>query len=184
MGREIRRVPPNWEHPKEERLDYHRRKVETAYVPMHDTPYVDAITEWVDGWHAWERGERPPYCTPESAELPYWEYHDGPPDPKHYRKPWNAEPTWWQVYETVSEGTPVTPPFATTDELIDYLVANGDFWDQKRRSEGCSSMPCSPWTRDQAESFVKAGSAFSFAVDNGKLMSGVEFLAEHKNHAN
>ena len=31
----------------------------------------------------------------------------------------------WQVWETVSGGSPVTPVFASAEELIDYLVENG-----------------------------------------------------------
>ena len=85
--------------------------------------------------------------------------------------------TWWQVYETVSEGTPVTPPFETREELVEYLVANGDFWDQKRRTEGRSSMPCEPWPRKQAESFVfGSGWSPSLVVANGRVMSGVEAI--------
>jgi hypothetical protein len=64
---------------------------------------------------------------------------------------------WWQVYETVSEGTPVTPPFATKEELIEYLVEHGDFWDQRNRHDyrcyvdpGCYP----PWSRKAATTFV------------------------------
>jgi hypothetical protein len=41
------------------------------------------------------------------------------PPPDH---PQDKEATWFQAWETVTEGTPVTPPFATTDELVDYLA--------------------------------------------------------------
>jgi hypothetical protein len=34
------------------------------------------------------------------------------PPPDH---PKGKEATWFQAWETVTEGTPVTPPFATTD---------------------------------------------------------------------
>lgn len=68
---------------------------------------------------------------------------------------------WWQVWETVSEGSPMTPAFATCGELIDYLVANGDAWDQKRGDGG--------WSRENAESFVKAAWAPSMIGHSGKL---------------
>jgi hypothetical protein len=55
---------------------------------------------------------------------------------------------WWQVWETVTEGSPVTPAFATREELIDHLVARGDAWDRKGGDGG--------WSRDSAESFVTA----------------------------
>lgn len=67
---------------------------------------------------------------------------------------------WWQVWETVSEGSPVTPAFATRDELIDYLVINGDHWDQKRGDGG--------WSRKNAESFVAAEWAPSLIAVGGQ----------------
>lgn len=67
---------------------------------------------------------------------------------------------WWQVWETVSEGSPVTPAFATADELIDYLVEKGDAWDQKRGHPG--------WKYESAKAFVESGWAPSAMVVNGK----------------
>jgi hypothetical protein len=63
---------------------------------------------------------------------------------------------WWQVWETVSEGSPVTPAFATADELVNYLVTSGDAWDQKRGDGG--------WKREAAEKFVKSGYAPSMMM--------------------
>jgi hypothetical protein len=65
--------------------------------------------------------------------------------------------TWYQLWETVSEGTPVTPPFATKEELVQYLVEHGDFHDQYRRQEGVKGFKCTPWSRDEAESLVFGG---------------------------
>lgn len=63
------------------------------------------------------------------------------------------------LYETVSEGTPVTPVFETADELVEYLVNFGNFWGEK-------------YTRENAESLVDSGySLGSFAVVNGQMYS-------------
>jgi hypothetical protein len=109
------------------------------------------------------------------------EEHGGGPRRRDYMDFKGVEPTWYQVYETVSEGTPVTPPFETREELVEYLVENGDFWDQKRRAEGPRGgfqMPCAPWSRKSAESFVMgSGGAPSMVVTNGVVQSGVEALA-------
>lgn len=90
-----------------------------------------------------------------------------------YRPDWKPEEaTWFQMYETVSEGTPVTPPFETREELVEYLVANGCFWDQKRRARGLSGdwMRCSPWTREEATKFVFGdGWMPSMTVQNGEI---------------
>lgn len=160
MGREIRKVPPNWEHPTEEKYDPFRRVMEAVRQPMHDQTFAEAVAEWKADYAKWEAGERPDYCTDESRALEFWEWHGLPPDRDYYR-PWSdAEATWFQVWETVSEGTPVTPPFATREELIDHLVANGDDWDQSRGEGG--------WPRANAEQFVNSGWAPSLIVQTGE----------------
>ena len=121
-------------------------------------------------------------CQGRLQVRPYWQVAAHP----LYHFEWAdgiRKATWWQVYETVSEGTPVSPPFATPDELIDYLVAHGDFWDQQRRERGDTIMNNDPWSREQAEAFVRGpGWAPSMVVEkNGndvKIQSGVEYLAE------
>lgn len=67
----------------------------------------------------------------------------------------------WQVWETVSEGSPITPVFATAEALVDYLVEGGDGWDRKRRSGG--------WSRKNAESFVGLGFAPSMITQGDKV---------------
>ena len=141
MGREIRMVPPNWEHPKDSKGNY---------KPMFKQTFKEAAEEWKDGFLAWERGERPSYCSKEHENDEYWEYESSPPDREYYRPEYSEDPTWYQVYETVSEGTPVSPPFATQEELIDYLCDKGDYWCQKRPDE-------SPPSREAATNFVKSG---------------------------
>lgn len=172
MGRELRQVPPNWEHPVVE-----RRSGRDGFQPMRNERFEDAAAAWKAKFAAWERGERPNYCDADDAKMEFWEWSGGPPEREYYR-PWrDEEATWWQVWETVSEGTPVTPPFATKKELVDYLVANGDFWDQSRRKEGRTSIPCDPWSRKAAESFVHgAGWAPSLVVDSKGVRSGVEAM--------
>ena len=162
MGREVRRVPPNWEHPKDER---------GHYKPLYDKPFEDAAKEWKDAYAAWERGERPDYCSGDSANLEYWEWNGEPPDRGYYRPSWTeAEATWFQVYETVSEGTPVSPAFATREELVEYLVKHGDFWAQSRGEGGCS--------RKAAEAFVmEDGWVPSMVIENGKITTGIESAA-------
>jgi len=68
---------------------------------------------------------------------------------------------WWQIWETVSEGSPVTPAFATREELIDFLVSGGDAWDRKRGDGG--------WSRESAESFVAAEWAPTLLVVCGRI---------------
>jgi len=187
MGREIRRVPPNWEHPKREQYKYNPDS-EVRYKPLYDKSCEEAWNEWQREYQEWLDGEhdkiRSKYGDDKyPKDQPYTSFckwHGNSPEPEYCRPQWGeGEATWWQVYETVSEGTPVTPPFATKEELIDYLVANGDFWDQSRRKEGNSTMNCDPWSREQSEKFVNGpGWAPSFVSDSKGFRSGVEALAD------
>lgn len=156
MGREIRRVPPNWEHPQNDK----------GYIPMYDEDIETAGRKWLDNCIAWDNGTHKDLL--ESPELKqeypfFWMWDGDPPDPDSHRQKFEAEPTWYQVYETVSEGTPVTPPFSTKQELIDYLVENGDFWDQHETRWHAKR---GGWERKNAEAFVEREWAPSFMIQN------------------
>lgn len=157
MGREIRRVPPNWSHPT---MDFckHHPECKICYQPLHDQNYDDAAKEWMDGYAEFINNKEDGY---------YWDEWGMPPDREYCRSYKDEETTWYQVYENVSEGTPVTPPFSTQEELIDYLVKYGDFWAQKRKEGGIS--------REAAEKFVYEGGYLpSGIVNNGKMAFGLQ----------
>ena len=168
MGREIRMVIPDWEHPREDVFKYiPEPRMVKSFIPMHDETVDHAFHEWFEEFI-------------EHRELTYGEfceYHGTPPDPKYYRPEWDEEPSWYQVYETVSEGTPVTPPFSTRTELIDYLVANGDFWDQSRRKRYPMDSGNEPWSVEAATNFVRntEWAPSGFAID-GQYHRGHEVV--------
>lgn len=154
-------VPPNWSHPKNDR---------GQAQSMHDSNFGDVFARWLVNFDRIRSGnltdlERECYADPGMNPLAEWLRGEGtPPDPTYYR-PWrDEEATWFQVWETVSEGTPVTPPFATREELVDYLVKN-DFWDQRRGNGG--------YSRKQAEAFVSAGWAPSMVMRGGQMATGI-----------
>lgn len=138
MGREIRRVPPNWEHPKDEKGNF---------IPMIDKDYDSEAEEWIRNFDLHRQGKHPSEWAQKYKY--FWEY-DSPPDEDVCRPKFEVEPTWYQVYETVSEGTPVTPPFETLDEIVEYLVKYGDYYYQHP-----GRYPIEPWDREAAESFCK-----------------------------
>ena len=148
MGREIRMVPPNWEHPKDD---------SGKDIPVYDEDFGSAAKEWKQDYALWVKGEHPD----QRDDLEYWEWESAPPDRESYRPAFAAPPTWVQMYETVSEGTPVSPAFATKQELVDYLIENGDFWGQSRGDGG--------WKRAAAESFVEREFAMTAIVCGGKV---------------
>jgi hypothetical protein len=151
MGREIRRVPPNWEHPKGEfaRLDGWKEE----YKPLYDRNYQSAAEEWIREFDDYRTN---PKEAENRATYPYyWDWNGMPPDKDSY-VPYDPTDeslcTWWQCYETVSEGTPVSPPFATAEELIDYLATHGDFWEQRRARDG--RRPLNLSSREAVSRFV------------------------------
>lgn len=149
MGREIRMVPPNWEHPKGSN---------SGYQSMFDEDYPSAVKKWKDEFVLWESGKHPS----QQEGMEYWDWGGMPPDEENYRPAFTEDATWFQMYETVSEGTPVSPPFKTKPELVDYLVEYGDFGDLSRGDGG--------WKRENAESFVATGFAMSglLIIKDGK----------------
>jgi hypothetical protein len=95
MGREVRRVPDNWEHPKNEK---------GHYIPMHEHfPYnEEEIQEGLrDGWL---KDEPPNYGM---DIMPQWPA---------------AERTHWQMYEDTSEGTPISPVMESPEKLARWLA--------------------------------------------------------------
>lgn len=165
MGREIRMVPPNWEHPQRDpENDPYRHG---GYQPTYDRHFDDVFSEWLADFDRVRGGELKDFeaeCYPNG--LSDWLVDDGaPPNRAYYRTYRDEDATWFQIYETVSEGTPVTPPFATKAELVDYLAANGDFWDQKRG--------VGQWQRENAERFVGTGWAPSMVAVVGGANAGV-----------
>jgi hypothetical protein len=120
------------------------------------------------GWREfdlWRAGKHE--SQPSKWSRYFWE-HDSPPNEEcHRTRKWtDAEATHYQVYETVSEGTPITPPMPSKEALAEWLSTNKDFWGK------------GPLTRSQAEAFVKDEYAPSLMVSNGpggfKIAEGME----------
>lgn len=157
MGREIRCVPPNWQHPKD------RHGNDEAMLDEHiDTAIESWLIEFDATRAAFATGEPVKYYDTFSE----WLSENTPPDPTSYR-PWkDEEATWYQVWQTVSEGSPVTPPFATQAELVDYLVKHGEMYG---RNAGTG------YSNEQAESFIYGdGYVPSMVIADGKIYSGIE----------
>lgn len=129
MGREIRRVIPNWEHPMEQETEHHEKE----FIPLRNESYEEAVEEV-------------------GSEFL---------DPYDYRPYWNSEEmTWYQLYETVTYGTPLSPPFEFPEQLVDYLVNQGDFLGNK-------------WSRQIATDLVNGdGYAPTFIMDVHGLREG------------
>lgn len=145
---------------------------------MYKQRYEDRLDEWLSDFDRVRAGHLTKFereCYTSRPAIGEWLSDNPPPDRAYYR-PWkDKEATWFQVWETVSEGTPITPPFATKEELIDYLVEQGDFWQQKRWADGNRFMqPEKPgYSREAATAFVDFGWAPSMVVSAGRIAEGI-----------
>lgn len=141
MGREMRRVPADWQHPTD---------AGGEYIPLLNefTYNAEEIAEGLrDGWL---KNEPPNYGC---AVMPQWP---------------ESERTHFQMYEDTTEGTPISPVFATIEELAHWLADNG-----------ASAFGNSTATYEQWLATCKRGWAPSAIVESGKgLRSGVEALAD------
>lgn len=72
----------------------------------------------------------------------------------------------WQLWETVSEGSPISPVFATAEELAQWLTTRAACWGAMR----------SPMTIEQARGFVGVGGAPSMVGNAGGLHDGATFV--------
>lgn len=126
MGREVRRVPAGWQHPKHEVFGLNGP--EERYKPLFKgEKYQPAVDEWDEACAKWKAGERPDYCTdPESRAMTFEQWGGQRPHRDDYMPNWPAEErTHLMMYENTSEGTPISPAFATPEELARWLTDNG-----------------------------------------------------------
>ena len=148
MGREIRRVPLGWEHPKDDDGDF---------LPCHDHDFRSAMTKWFEDWKAWDAGTHPDR---KDRNYDFWEW-ESIPDPETSRPVFDSDPTCYQIYETVTEGTPVSPVFESLVILVQWLVDQG-------------------YSQAAAEGFAREGWAPSMAMVDGKMYQDIESAAVMK----
>lgn len=163
MGRQVRRVPADWEHPKE----FNAYRGEETYKPLYDRNWSEAAQQWDRDREAWEAGARPSYADGVTDDFPFDQWEGQRPYSGDYMPNWPAEQrTHFMMYEDTTEGTPISPAFETPQELAQWLADNG-----------ASSFGSSTATYEQWLPICEGGWAPSMVMAEGKLMSGVEFVA-------
>jgi len=146
MGRETRRVPEGWEHPKDQ---------EGKYIALYDSIFQKAACEWDSENKQWDKVSQG--CT-------YAEYEGERPEESWYMPEFREDQlTQIMMYETCSEGTPISPAFDTPEELAKWLADNG-----------ASAFGDMTATYEQWLSTCKRGWAPSAVLEGGKIKSGVE----------
>lgn len=193
MGREVRMVPPNWEHPKH--WNPHRR--ESVYKPLLRESYSVAfrrwreeeLPEWLENYDRWQAGLYRTYGDPNWKPIPWNEfaknertkniraYEDwagvcpASPDASDYMPDWSPEErTHYMMYEDTSEGTPISPAFETPEELARWLADNN-----------ASAFAGDTATYEQWLGMIRRGSSIcSAAMIDGAWKTGVALAAEDR----
>ncbi len=179
MGREVRRVPPDWQHPEQ---DNPRDRRGESPVPLFagrnfkpifelKQPFAEVLAEWQRGLKLWLRGEHPTqieyrdrgdresYMRPTRRRYEEWDAGPAPLE-SDYMPYWPPEQrTHWQMYECTTEGTPISPVFATPEKLARWLAENAEAWGDGGTYEEWLSM-------------IDARSAPTFVVQDGEVKPG------------
>lgn len=178
MGREVRMVPPDWQHPTEWGKDWRTGRPELSHRALLDGDYAERAAEWDEEFAAWERGEIrdwatkswEPKCQSALECASFEEWHGNRPKAEDYMPVFAAgTATHLMMYETTSEGTPISPAFATPEELARWLADNG-----------ASTFGASTGTYEQWLPACRGGWAPSAIMDAKGFRSGVEAMAELK----
>jgi hypothetical protein len=142
--------------------------MEERYKPLFPGErYQPKVDEWDEECAKWKAGWRPGHCDDaEHRAMCYEQYAGQRPHRDDYMPNWpDSERTHLMMYEDTSEGTPISPAFATPEELARWLVDNNAsaFGDSTGSYEG--------WLR-----VARGGCAPSLVATAAGLTSGVDAL--------
>lgn len=165
MGREVRMVPKNWEHPKDEHGDY---------VPLYEGSHDEDAAEWDAEAKKWSEGLRKHWSDgwvpidSDYSDMTYEEYAGPRPKASSYMGNFEGgTATHLMMYEDTSEGTPISPAFETPEELAKWLADTG------ASSFGSMTATYEQWLR-----ICRGGFAPSMVITGGAIRSGVEAMYE------
>jgi hypothetical protein len=168
MGREVRRVPENWEHPKDKcgRL-----------IPLLASSFSKKLVEWKESHNQWQNGLIKVWSTGKwrsrEKEDSYEDYVGRCPMIDDYMPEWSEfEKTHLQMYEDTSEGTPISPVMKTPEELAHWLADNK-----------ASAFARETATYEQWLSMIGYGFSVSMVVTGGKMMNGVSAYADRASNS-
>lgn len=150
MGREVRKVPADWQHPKDERNG--------SYTPLYPGERYEESKRDFEQKQADEGLQ---------AAI---DWCGMPPDINDYMPNWpEAERTHLMMYEDTTEGTPISPAFLTPEELARWLAGNN-----------ASALGSDGASYEQWLAMARDGWAPSMAITGGRILSGVELAAEQR----
>lgn len=125
-------MPKDWEHPRDAR---------GRYRPMFIESYKLALEKWLENHRLWEQGRHPAQkdYPEETRDCKFYAEWSGNPPSVEYYNPYNwskEEANCFQVYENVTEGTPLSPVFESLKQVEHWLVA-GLCLDRRTAKELC-----------------------------------------------
>ncbi len=100
---------------------------------------------WDEESEKWNRCEFPEYASAEGKKMSYTEWNGPRPNPSDYMPVWTPEQaTHLMMYETCSEGSPISPAMETVEELARWLA------DTKASIFGSDSADYDTWMKIMA----------------------------------
>jgi hypothetical protein len=116
-------VPANWEHPKDKGGDY---------IPLLGGNFKEDVARWDEEARQWDKGFHRSYggdnkWEPKTADMTgtFTDWGRERPEEKDYMPDWpEAERTHYQTYESVTEGTPISPVMESLEALARWLADN------------------------------------------------------------
>jgi len=124
MGRQLRKVAENWQHPKNENGNY---------IPLLDGKFSERLSKWEEENAQWEKGFSDDWnggWKPREADelnMTFAEWDGEKPVKEDYMPEWKDEElTHIQLYENTSEGTPISPVYLASEieKLCEYAAEN------------------------------------------------------------
>lgn len=166
MGRELRMVPKDWEHPKD---------TNNVYIPLFEGSYKAKVSQWDKEAEMWGKGKQRKFDEDGDEDgwvdiedkyktMPYKDWNSKRPEEKDYMPDWNPEErTHLMMYESATEGTPISPVCETPEQLAHWLC-----------NHAASAFAGNTATYEQWMSTIKSGWAPSaMRLPSGELISGV-----------
>lgn len=170
MGREVRKIPVNWVHPVDSKGNF---------IPLLGGNFTVNLKEFELEEEYWKKGLRRAYGEDiefrdsngswakredKYLSMPFEEWQGWRPRKEDYMPEWPAEDcVLYVMYESTSEGTPISPPMKTPEELARWLVKSN-----------ASAFGASTATYENWLATINRGFAVSAVVTNGQVKSGVE----------
>lgn len=168
MSREVRKVSRHWVHLK---------RSNGGYKPLIDSDYEKDCKEWDFEEKQWKKGFIKNWLhdnwepkTEEHTDMSFDEWKGcSRPCLYAYMPQWReSEKTHYMMYETTSEGTPISPAFSTPEKLARWLA-----------DTGASSFADMTENYDTWFKMIELGSrTVSMVMENGETKSGVKAASD------